>query len=123
MNPATESITSVAVSHDANCLLVSCLDNTLRLFDRSNGELLTEYKGHLNTKYRINSCFTNDDAFVISGSEDNQIYFWDLVEGKVVHTLKGHKGVVTCVAHHPEAVCLVSTSQDGSVKVWKQERD
>jgi hypothetical protein len=39
----SESITSVAISHDQNCMLVSCLDGRLRLFDRSCGELLKEY--------------------------------------------------------------------------------
>jgi mitogen-activated protein kinase organizer 1 len=109
----SESITSVTVSHDQNCLLVSCLDNTVKLFDRSNGELLKEcvalhfvrsfsvplraaadciriavldlivrrYSGHVNSKYKMNSCFTTDDAYVVSGSETNgQIFFWDLVE-------------------------------------------
>jgi WD40 repeat protein len=36
-----------------------------------------------------NSCFTNDDAYVVSGSEDGRIHFWSLVEGELVHTLGG----------------------------------
>ena len=41
------------------------------------------YTSHCNSEYKIDSCFTNDDAFVMSGSENGKIYFWDLVE---VHT-------------------------------------
>jgi WD40 repeat protein len=38
-----DPVTSVSLSHDNNCLLVGCLDSTLRLLDRSSGELLGEY--------------------------------------------------------------------------------
>ena len=38
------------------------------------------YIGHISSDYKIDCSFTNDDAFVISGSEDGNIYFWDLVE-------------------------------------------
>ena len=33
----------------------------------------------------MDGCLTNDDAHVVSGSEDGKIYFWDLVE--VLHLL------------------------------------
>lgn len=38
------------------------------------------YKGHVNNDYKVDSCLTQDDAHVVSGSEDGRICFWDLVE-------------------------------------------
>jgi len=114
-----QPITCVTLSNDANCLLLSCLDDNLRLMDRGTGELLNEYKGHSNTSARIESCLTNDDAYVISGSEDNCVYIWSLVESRIVHTLKGHTKVVTSVAYHPKETCLLTASTDGTIKVWK----
>lgn len=35
------------------------------------------------------SCFTNDDAYVVSGSEDGRVHFWSLVEGELLHSLGG----------------------------------
>lgn len=35
-----DPITSVSVSNDTNCVLVSSLDETIRLMDRENGGLL-----------------------------------------------------------------------------------
>lgn len=52
----------------------------MRLFDKSNGELLSTYKGHTNQKYKVDSTLTNNDAYVIGGSEDGSVCFWDLVE-------------------------------------------
>ena len=40
-----EAVTGIAVSHDGNCVLASCLDHTLRLLDKASGESLAIYKG------------------------------------------------------------------------------
>ncbi|KAK3419168.1 hypothetical protein EUGRSUZ_H04894 [Eucalyptus grandis] len=41
-----QPVNCISMSNDGNCILASCLDSTLRLVDRSAGELLQEYKGH-----------------------------------------------------------------------------
>jgi WD40 repeat protein len=40
----------------------------------------SRYKGHSNADYKVDSCLTQDDAHVVSGSEDGRVCFWDLVE-------------------------------------------
>ena len=40
-----ESVTGIAVSHDSNCILASCLDNSVKLLDKASGELLATYTG------------------------------------------------------------------------------
>lgn len=81
-------------------MLVSTLDSTIRLLDKGNGQMLQSYKGHKNTEYRIRSCLGMADSVVISGSEDGELYAWDLLEGKVVGKLEAHEGkvasAVTC---------------------------
>lgn len=120
---STDPVTSVSLSHDENCILTSTLDSTLRLFDKNSGELLGTYKGHVNTNFKIDSCFTNSDAYVISGSENHSIYFWSLVETTMVHTLKGHTGTVCGLATSPVdhiggVTPLLSSSTDGTVRYW-----
>jgi mitogen-activated protein kinase organizer 1 len=63
-------------------------------------------------------CFTKTDSHVIGGSEDGKIYIWDLVEGKVVKCLEEHKGVVTGVVYHPNIHAMLTTSFDGTAKLW-----
>mmetsp|Transcript_1345 Transcript_1345/g.3126 ORF Transcript_1345/g.3126 Transcript_1345/m.3126 type:complete len:310 (-) Transcript_1345:190-1119(-) len=113
-----EAVTTMAISNDDQCVLVGCLDNKLRLFDRSEGDLLNSYEGHKHSQYRIGCCLTGDDAFVIGGSEDGKVYFWNLVEGNVVHKLDAHYRAVACIAYHPSAVSMLTSSADGSVKFW-----
>lgn len=46
----------------------------------------------------MDSCLTNTDAHVVSGSEDGAVYFWDLVDGSVVTSFKAHASVVHYLA-------------------------
>lgn len=114
------SVMCGAYSNDFNCVLVSTLDSRLRLFDKKEGELLNEFRGHVNEQYRTQSCFSNDDSLVISGSEDHHVYVWDLLEAELRATLKGHTHVVACVVYSPMEQVICSGSIDRSVIVWKR---
>ncbi|KAG0205748.1 WD repeat-containing protein 83 [Mortierella sp. GBA30] len=116
--PAGRPITSVSFSKDGNCVLASSLDNTVRLMDRANGQLLNAYKGHKNSQYKIRSCLSNSDAHVLSGSEDGKIYIWDLIEGDVVYRIEAHSKIVSAIAYHPTKDRMCSASVDGSVRTW-----
>jgi mitogen-activated protein kinase organizer 1 len=113
-----QPITSISLSHDGNCILVGCLNNSIRLLDKSTGEHLSTYTGHKNLTYKIDSCLSNDDAYVLSGSEDNNIHIWDLVNASSVLALKGHFGPVCGLAYHPTQNMLLSSSADSTVRLW-----
>jgi len=72
-----------------------------------------------NVSYKIHSRLSNNDAYVISGSEDGKIYIWDLLEGNMLISFQAHSNVVTCVSFHPRYNYMISTSVDGTVKFWK----
>ncbi|GFY67652.1 WD repeat domain-containing protein 83 [Trichonephila inaurata madagascariensis] len=112
------SLNCATFTKDGQCMLVSCLDNTLRLVDKDGGEVLSEYVGHKNESYRVESCLNNTDSLVVSGSEDGCIYAWDLIEGTVKHTLKhkNHK-VVHSVSFHPSKPVML-TAAEANVYLW-----
>lgn len=90
----------------------------MKLLEKQSGDLLATYRGHSNTSYHINACFTKADAYVCSGGEDGVITFWELVEARVARQLKGHRRAVCSVARHPTSNVLLSASFDGTVRVW-----
>ncbi|XP_004249878.1 uncharacterized protein [Solanum lycopersicum] len=114
-----QPVNCISLSNDGNCILASCLDSTLRLLDRSSGELLQEYKGHICKSFKTDCCLTNSDAHVAGGSEDGYIYFWDLVDASVVSSFRAHDLVVTSVSYHPKENCMITSSVDSTVRVWK----
>lgn len=113
-NFCLEPITSVQQSRDGNAVLVSTLDSTIRLMDKGNGQLLQRYKGHTNTDLRIRSCLGLADAVVISGSEDGQLFAWDLLDGTVIGRLHAHQGkVASAVACNGARKEWASAGADG----------
>ncbi len=111
-------VTYASFSCDQNCILASSLDSTLRLIDKSNGQLLAEFKGHTNTQFRISNCFGRNDAYVIGGCEDGHVYIWDLLEGTVLASLENHQKSLTSVQYNPKREELISGSLDGKIGVW-----
>eukprot|EP00041_Stephanoeca_diplocostata_P014037 m.252086 g.252086 ORF g.252086 m.252086 type:complete len:340 (-) comp19551_c1_seq2:35-1054(-) len=115
-----DPVTSVQFSHDRNCILASTLNSTVRLLDKESGEMLAEYTGRTNTEYKVDAVLSHNDAYVVSGSEDGDLCYWDLVSGRMLHRASGAHGksVVASLAYHPKAPMLLSASLDGVVKVW-----
>ena len=125
------SVTSVMPTGQNDSLLVSSLDSTVRLMDKNDGKLLQAFRaeGYTNTTYRIRSTLGMNDAMVISGSEDGQIFVWDLLDGNVVHRLahtvddtsttfgsSSKRSVVSAVAYCPARKEWVSAGGDGKIE-------
>ena len=80
--------------------------------------------GHLNKDYCVMSCFgTVNGKWVISGSEDNHLYIWNLNTCEVVEKLIGHTLPVLCCDVHPSEQVIVSGSLDKSIKIWRWSLD
>ena len=66
--------------------------------------------------------FSSDGKMIASGSYDKTIKLWNL-EGKLLHTLKGHGDSIICVAFsaNPDDKMLASGSHDRTIKLWNLE--
>jgi len=139
----SDPVTSVMTTKTNDSYLASTLDSTVRLMDKRDGKLLQAFRedGFTNNTYRIRSTLAAADSVVISGSEDGQIYVWDLLEGRLLHKLKhfqqtltdargaavgvqvkAKKDVVSAVAWNQMRKEWASAGSDGSVVVWGNER-
>ncbi|PNF20195.1 hypothetical protein B7P43_G16418 [Cryptotermes secundus] len=65
------------------------------------------------------------DLVVFTGTVFQQILIWapasveeDTVNSPVLHTLKGHDGVIFSVSYDPDSNYICSTSDDRSVRLW-----
>ncbi|XP_074032792.1 WD repeat domain-containing protein 83 [Leptinotarsa decemlineata] len=113
-------ILSVDFSRDRQCILVSSADNLVRLFDKTTGELLGEYSGHKTEDMKIESCISNNDNFIMSGSLTGELWCWDLVGQEVVQKVFHTPGkVLNSLSVHPKRPILI-TSSVGSIKIWEE---
>ncbi|XP_039065578.1 WD repeat-containing protein 44-like [Hibiscus syriacus] len=76
-------------------LLVTCADSRIRALDGQ--EVFYKFKGLKNTNSQISASFTSYGNYVISASEDSQVFVWRCEEPK--HTAIGKRAVVTARGH------------------------
>ena len=132
------AVTSVKFSPNGKFVLAATLDNSVRLWNYVEGRCVKTYQGHSNAKYSICACFGTytssfdcgedlgcDDvtraqwAFVACGSEDGQLFLWDVSTKEILQRTQAHEGVVLGVDVHPTDQNMVSCSTDKTIKVWK----
>lgn len=108
-------VTSICPSSDENLVLVSCLDDVLRLLDCQAGASLHHYMGHKNCGIKMECCFTPTESHVVCCSEDGRIYVWDLYEGNL--ELMIETGMATSLAVNPKEHYIAVGCMDGRIKL------
>jgi len=111
----------MTLTRDSQCMVVSTADDTIKLMDRSSGELLAEFIGHKNEDYMIENCVNTKDNQVMSGSAEGLVYCWDLITQKVIATLAHDTSqVVNSLASHPTKEDYL-TASGGTVYLWSDK--
>ncbi|KAJ2061789.1 hypothetical protein GGI17_002859 [Coemansia sp. S146] len=122
-----QPVVCARVVSGGKCMLVSSMDDSIQLVDRTDGKAMAAFSGHTCQNYRI-QCDASD-SLVASGSEDGFVYVWDILHdnesGSATYRLGGHSGIVNTVEFHPSAKAdnpkghaMLSAASDGSVVIW-----
>ena len=134
-------------SPNSRYLLLSTLDNTLRVWDFVTNVCARSYSAHSSQQFCCFAAFGVHDSTVFVGGEDRGVHVWDLQSGRHLQALEGvpvsdgdaapateapGTGVPPCDGHC-DVVCaldvnprrrLVATGaldNDRTVKVWTAE--
>ena len=107
-------IKSIWFSPDGQQLLTGSHDATIRLWQRTGGELLRTLK----TGSKVSACcFSPDGQRVVVGTERGDVLVYETLTSKLLHTLKGHTKAVRAVACHATGEVL-SGGDDNTVRRW-----
>ena len=60
----------------------------------------------------------SEGTLLVTGGTDSTIKLWDAVEGKLIETLKSHKGQINSVKFGFRSNTFCSVSEDRTFKVW-----
>ncbi|KZV92176.1 WD40 repeat-like protein [Exidia glandulosa HHB12029] len=115
-------LTSVRVSRDSRYAIINHAPDEVHLWDLQSGRLARKFTGQRQGQHIIRSCFGGDeDSFVLSGSEDGNVYVWHRDTGVLLEVLAGHgEGSVNSVGWNPrEPALFASCSDDHTIRIWE----
>ena len=103
---------------------ISKTDPKISLYNLGNTKIEGNYYGHTQKTMIIKCSFAGDkDQYIISGSEDSNVYLWDRnIPGRPKYIFKEHLGIVNSVELLFNDV-LLSASDDKSLKIWISKND
>ena len=106
----------VAFSNDGMRLVTACSDGAARIWNVSDGGLLSVMTGPARQIWK--AAFSPDGGRVAAVSADGTAQVWDAATGRATPMLRGHADQVWGVAFAPDGQSLVTGSWDGTARVW-----
>ena len=111
---------SIALSPCEELLAVDTSDANIKVWHIVSETLIAELTEHENETYRIALAFSPTGKYLVSGGA-NESYVWDVESWEKRHSLIEQTGSVVDIAFHPDGKLFVTSSRDGTVRLWNIE--
>lgn len=126
-----DSVYSVAFSPNGKDLYSGSLDNTIKMWELSSprgvpmgnspkgGYNKTTFVGHKDFVLSVSP--SPDGQWLVSGSKDRCVHFWDPRTAQMQLSLQGHKNSVISVSVSPSGNLFATGSGDCRARIWSYE--
>ncbi|GAV54243.1 hypothetical protein ZYGR_0AK07450 [Zygosaccharomyces rouxii] len=131
-----DSVYSVVFTRDGHGVVSGSLDRSVKLWNLSSGQSNASaetkpvpgtcevtYTGHKD--FVLSVATTRNDEYILSGSKDRGVLFWDTKSGNPLLMLQGHRNSVISVAVAngyplgPQYCVFATGSGDCKARIWK----
>jgi WD40 repeat-containing protein SMU1 len=126
-----EAISALSVSRDNELLSSASISGTIKVWRLSSGECLRKFiRAHGSAASDVSgssssggaavTCmsFSKDSSQLLSGGQDGTLKVYGLKSGKMLKEMRGHASSVSSCMWLPDSLHVVSSSLDGTVRVW-----
>ena len=111
----TNWVWGIAYSPDGKLLATGSGNDTAKIWNATDGELIFTLSGHTNDVRCV--AFSPDGLYLATGSYDLTVRIWSVVDGALVRTLENNSTVYG-IAFSPDGSRIATASANGTVKVW-----
>lgn len=122
-----DSVHSIAFSPDGKHLISGGFDRVVKRWEldfargsvndgRKGGKSVQTFEGH--KEFVLSVAQTPDANWVLSGSKDRGVQFWDPQTGTAQLMLRGHVNSVISVAPSPQGGYFATASGDLKARIW-----
>jgi len=101
-------------------LLGGSWDGFVKVFNLSDGSLLSTFSGHNNPIYSLD--IDKETRLIVTGSSDRSIKLWNVSENSLLATMRGHSKMINSVRLSPCGSRIFSGSKDCTIRVWDTNR-
>ncbi|RLA79325.1 MAG: hypothetical protein DRG78_13150, partial [Epsilonproteobacteria bacterium] len=117
-----------SISTNKNKIIVGGFDTSVNILNFENGKIIKKFKAEKKFKDKklptlrirnkvIFSNITKDNKYIIS-VQYKIIQIINNKNGKLIHTLSGHKGGILSISFNSNGSNLISSDKSGTIKIW-----
>lgn len=121
----TDSVTSIAWSHDGEMISTGGMDGKVRIWrrvgktkgkdDHRTWEFLTELQGPDEVMFLR---WHPKGSVLLAGSNDSTLWLWQLPSGNTMQVFAGHTGPVNCGEFTPDGKHIISADGNNTLIFW-----
>lgn len=115
-NAHKAAVTSVRYSPDGKLIASSSDDGTIKVWDRSTGDLKITFEGHQRGVSDIS--WIRDSKHIASVSDDKTIRIWSIEKEWEIRRLRGHTHHIITVCFNHKGNLLATGGADENVLIW-----
>jgi hypothetical protein len=108
--------TSIALSPDGNSLATASTDNTIRMWNPTNGQQSLLFSAALT--FPTDLAFRADGATLHSVGRDSLVHVFDAVSGRELARFAGHEAALRAVAISPNSRLVASAGEETRIMLW-----
>jgi WD40 repeat protein len=106
----------VAITHDGTTVVSASADQTVRVWDATNGQQRFQLNGHQGAVYAVT--LTSDAVLALSAGADNTLRLWDILGGRQLKQLPAGDATVYSITIDPQGKTFAAAGADRKIRVY-----